>query len=36
VYTAARWVGLSAPYGVAWLQQVKELTVMPIATHLFR
>jgi hypothetical protein len=36
VYVAGRWVGLSAPYGVAWLQQVKELTVMPIATHLFR
>jgi hypothetical protein len=26
-------VGLSAPYGVAWLQTVKELTVMPIASH---
>jgi hypothetical protein len=36
VYVAGRWVGLSAPYGVAWLQQVKELTVMPIASHLFR
>jgi hypothetical protein len=36
VYVAGRWVALSAPYGVAWLQQVKELTVMPIASHLFR
>jgi hypothetical protein len=36
VYVAGRWVGLSAPYGVAWLQHVKELTVMPIASHLFR
>lgn len=33
VCTAGRWVGLSAPYGVAWLQPVKELTVMPIAVH---
>jgi hypothetical protein len=33
VLTAGRWVGLSAPYGVAWLQPVKELTVMPIAGH---
>ena len=31
VCVAGRWVGLSAPYGVAWLQPVKELTVMPIA-----
>jgi hypothetical protein len=30
VYVAGRWLGLSAPYGVAWLQTVKELTVMPI------
>jgi hypothetical protein len=36
VYVAGQWVGLSAPYGVAWLQQVKELTVMPIAPHRFR
>ena len=36
VYVAGRWVGLSAPYGVAWLQQVKELTVMPIGSHRFR
>jgi hypothetical protein len=36
VYVAGPWVALSAPYGVAWLQQVKELTVMPIASHLFR
>ncbi|OJF14573.1 serine/threonine-protein kinase [Couchioplanes caeruleus] len=33
VCTAGRWVGLSAPYGVAWLQPVQELTVMPIGAH---
>ncbi len=33
VRTAGQWVGLSAPYGVAWLQPVKKLTVMPIAPH---
>jgi hypothetical protein len=33
VCTAGRWVGLSAPYGVAWLQPVQELTVMPVAAH---
>jgi hypothetical protein len=32
VCVAGRWVGLSAPYGVAWLQSVKELTVMPITS----
>jgi hypothetical protein len=36
VYVAGRWVGLSAPYGVAWLLPVQELTVMPIASHPFR
>jgi len=35
VYVAGRWVGLSAPYGVAWHQSVNKLTVMPIATHPF-
>jgi hypothetical protein len=30
VLTAGRWVGISAPFGVAWLQPVKALTVMPI------
>jgi hypothetical protein len=35
VCVAGRWVGLSAPFGVAWLQSVKELTVMPIAPHPF-
>jgi hypothetical protein len=34
VCVSGRWVGLSAPYGVAWLQTVKELTVMPIGSHL--
>jgi hypothetical protein len=33
VRVAGRWVGLSAPYGVAWLQSVKKLTVMPIGGH---
>jgi hypothetical protein len=33
VRVAGRWVGLSAPYGVAWLQAVKKLTVMPIGSH---
>lgn len=33
VCVAGRWVGLSAPYGVAWLQPVKDLTVMPIGVH---
>jgi hypothetical protein len=33
VCVSGRWVGLSAPYGVAWLQPVKELTVMPIGGH---
>lgn len=33
VCVAGRWVGLSAPYGVAWLQPVQILTVMPIGGH---
>jgi len=33
VCLAGRWVGLSAPYGVAWLQPVQVLTVMPIGGH---
>jgi len=33
VRVAGRWVGLSAPYGVAWLQGVRKLTVMPISGH---
>jgi hypothetical protein len=33
VRVAGRWVGLSAPYGVAWLQAVSGLTVMPIGSH---
>jgi hypothetical protein len=33
VRKAGRWVGLSAPYGVAWLQIVGKLTVMPIGGH---
>jgi hypothetical protein len=33
VRTVGRWVGLSAPYGVAWLQTVSKLTVMPIGSH---
>jgi hypothetical protein len=35
VCVSGRWVGLSAPYGVAWLQPVKDLTVMPIASRPF-
>jgi hypothetical protein len=33
VRVAGRWVGLSAPYGVAWLQAVSKLTVIPIGSH---
>jgi hypothetical protein len=33
VCVAGRWVGLSAPYGVAWLQPVQELTVKPVGGH---
>ncbi|MEU8814601.1 hypothetical protein [Actinoplanes sp. NPDC048796] len=33
VRVSGRWVGLSAPYGVAWLQAVQKLTVMPIVDH---
>ena len=33
IRVAGRWVALSAPYGVAWLQAVGKLTVMPIGGH---
>jgi hypothetical protein len=33
VCVAGRWVGISAPYGVAWLPPVQQLTVMPIVDH---
>jgi hypothetical protein len=33
VRVAGNWVALSAPYGVAWLQAVKKLTVLPIGGH---
>jgi len=33
VCVSGRWVGLSAPYGIAWLQSVKVLTVLPITSH---
>jgi hypothetical protein len=33
VRVAGRWVGLSAPYGVAWLQNVGKLSVLPIRVH---
>ncbi|AGL14954.1 hypothetical protein [Actinoplanes sp. N902-109] len=33
VCVAGRWVGISAPYGVAWLQPVQELTVLPVGVH---
>jgi hypothetical protein len=35
VCVSGRWVGISAPYGVAWLQNFKKLTVIPIVTHPF-
>ncbi|WP_436522855.1 hypothetical protein [Actinoplanes sp. HUAS TT8] len=33
VRTASAWVGISAPYGVAWRQSAHKLTVMPMASH---
>jgi hypothetical protein len=33
VCVSGRWVGISAPYGVAWLQNVQKLTVIPIGSH---
>ena len=33
VCAADRWVGISAPYGIAWLQTVKNLTIAPIRGH---
>lgn len=33
VRTAGPWVGISAPYGVAWRQSAHKLTVMPMASH---
>jgi hypothetical protein len=33
VRVAGPWVAISAPYGVAWLQAVRKLTVMPIGSH---
>jgi hypothetical protein len=33
IRVAGRWVALSAPYGVAWLQAVGNLTVTPIGGH---
>ena len=33
VRVAGGWVGVSAPYGVAWRQSVHKLTVMPIVGH---
>jgi hypothetical protein len=33
VRVAGSWVGISAPYGVAWRQSVHKLTVMPMSTH---
>jgi hypothetical protein len=34
VRIAGGWVGISAPYGVAWRQSVHKLTVTPMASHL--
>ncbi|MFC7535050.1 hypothetical protein [Actinoplanes sp. GCM10030250] len=33
VRVAGSWVGISAPYGVAWRQSVHKLTVMPMPSH---
>ncbi|MFI1989787.1 hypothetical protein [Actinoplanes sp. NPDC020271] len=33
VRTAGHWVGISAPYGVAWRQSAHKLTVTPMPTH---
>ncbi|WP_328466243.1 hypothetical protein OHA21_45740 [Actinoplanes sp. NBC_00393] len=33
VRVAGGWVGISAPYGVAWRQSVHKLTVTPMANH---
>ncbi|GGL02734.1 hypothetical protein [Mangrovihabitans endophyticus] len=33
VCVTGQWVGLSAPYGVAWLQIVKDLAVSPLRNH---
>ncbi|WFE30035.1 hypothetical protein O7623_12955 [Solwaraspora sp. WMMD791] len=33
VRTVGNWVGLDAPYGVAWTQRVNILTLAPIANH---
>ncbi|MEU4560389.1 hypothetical protein AB0F72_18585 [Actinoplanes sp. NPDC023936] len=33
VRLAGSWVGISAPYGVAWRQSVHKLTVTPMSTH---
>ncbi|MFC3992271.1 serine/threonine-protein kinase [Actinoplanes siamensis] len=35
VRTAGTWVGISAPYGVAWRQSAHKLTVMPMVNHPF-
>lgn len=33
VCVAGTWIGISAPYGVAWLQKATTLTLMPLKTH---
>ncbi|WP_433828801.1 hypothetical protein ACQP2E_05610 [Actinoplanes sp. CA-015351] len=33
VRVAGSWVGISAPYGVAWRQSVHKLTVTPMSSH---
>ncbi|MDT5040212.1 MAG: hypothetical protein QOE51_1197 [Actinoplanes sp.] len=33
VCVSGHWVGISAPYGAAWLQTVQKLTVIPIGGH---
>ncbi|GAA0797533.1 hypothetical protein [Spirilliplanes yamanashiensis] len=35
VLVAGTWIGISAPYGVAWLQKATTLTLMPAKAHPF-
>jgi hypothetical protein len=35
VRTSGRWIGLSAPYGVAWLPPVQQFSLKPTSTRTF-
>jgi len=35
VRTSGRWIGLAAPYGVAWLPPAQQFTLKPTATRTF-